>query len=507
VISETGAILPDTLSFTKKKKKLERKLLSAKREIGFFIQTLPYPVAIIDLNGFILEVNSFFGKLYGWKKEDIVFRYLPTVPPRLAEKSLAILKKIGKEKIIVDYSTRKLRKNRSEILVDLTLIPLYGRKKQIVAVAEISQDITEQKKALIDLEKSEKQYHLLLDNAPVLFIVIDNQEKVIFVSDYIKDLLGYEKRELLGKSIEELIRPEDCKSLRKELQTQKKIVGFSCQIKGKDGIFDFYLINASPFKDREGKAAGTIIIGHNISEDKRTLGKVIREERLEALEELTVGVAHKFNNILTIILGYIQLLLEETEEPGLEKIKKQLELVEKSASEGAKVVSELREFVRARKEAECVEVDLNETVKDVVAMAQFRWKDQTQVMGIGINTELDLGNPPPLVLNDYDLRRVLTEMIFNAVEALPEGGKIILATGREKNQAYFSLSDTGVGMSPQTKKRIFDPFFTTKGPQINGLGLSVCYGIIKKYGGTIEVKSEEGKGTTFTIRIPIHPQK
>ncbi|GAI55178.1 unnamed protein product, partial [marine sediment metagenome] len=143
--------------------------------------------------------------------------------------------------------------------------------------------------------------------------------------------------------------------------------------------------------------------------------------------------------------------------------------VEKSASEGAKVVSELREFVRGRKEAECVEVDLNETVKDVVAMAQFRWKDQTQVMGIRIDTELDLGNPPPLVLNDYDLRRVLTEMIFNAVEALPEGGKIILATGREKNQAYFSVSDTGVGMSPQTKKRIFDPFFTTKGPQINGL--------------------------------------
>ncbi|GAI26418.1 unnamed protein product, partial [marine sediment metagenome] len=190
MISVTGVIPPDTLSFNREKKKLERKLLSAKREIGFLIQTLPYPVAIIDLNGFILEVNSFFGKLYGWKKEDIVFRYLPTVPPRLAEKSLAILKKIGKEKIIVDYSTRKLRKNRSEILVDLTLFPLYGRKKQIVAVAEISQDITEKKKALIDLEKSAKQYHLLLDNTPVLFIVIDNQERVIFVSDYIKDLLG-----------------------------------------------------------------------------------------------------------------------------------------------------------------------------------------------------------------------------------------------------------------------------------------------------------------------------
>jgi len=228
---------------------------------------------------------------------------------------------------------------------------------------------------------------------------------------------------------------------------------------------------------------------------------------LEALGELTEGVAHKFNNVLTVILGYTQLLLEETEEPGLEKIRKQLELVEKSASEGAKVVSQLREFVRARKEVECVEVDLNETVKDVVVTTQFRWKDQAQAMGIRIDTELDLGNPPPLMLNDYDLRRVLTEMIFNAVEALPEGGKIILATGREKNQAYFSVTDTGVGMSPQTKKRIFDPFFTTKGPQINGLGLSVCYGIIKKYGGTIEVKSEESKGTTFTIRMPIRPRK
>ncbi|MQY59786.1 MAG: GHKL domain-containing protein [Clostridia bacterium] len=260
-------------------------------------------------------------------------------------------------------------------------------------------------------------------------------------------------------------------------------------------------------KKLEGKSAGTIIIGHDLTEEKRTLGKLIQEERLEALGELTGGAAHKFNNVLTVILSYIQFLLQETEEPGLEKIKKQLELVEKSAFEGAKVVSELREFVRGRKEAERVEVDLNERVKDVVVTAQFRWKDQAQAMGIRINTELDLGNPPPLMLNDYDLRRVLTEMIFNAVEALPEGGKIILATGREENQAYFSVTDTGVGVSPQTKKRIFDPFFTTKGPQINGLGLSVCYGIIKKYGGTIEVKSEESKGTTFTIRIPIHPQK
>jgi len=365
----------------------------------------------------------------------------------------------------------------------------------------------EKEKAPIDLEKSEEQYHLILDNAPDLFIAIDNQEKVIFVNNYIKDLWGYEKKELLGKSIEELMCPEDCKSLRKELQTKKKIAGFPCRIKGKDNIFDFYLMSVSPFKDKEGKPAGTIIIGHNVTEDKKILGKLIQAERLEALEELTGGVAHKFNNLLTIILGYIQLLLEETEEPGLEKIKKQLELVEKSAFEGAKVVSELREFVRARKEAECVEVDLNKTVKDVVVTAQFRWKDQAQAMGIRIDTELDLGNPPPLMLNDYDLRRVLTEMIFNAAEALPEGGKIILATGREKNQAYVSVTDTGVGMSPPTKKRIFDPFFTTKGPQINGLGLSVCYGIIKKYGGTIEVKSEEGKGTTFTIRMPIRPRK
>ncbi|GAI33417.1 unnamed protein product, partial [marine sediment metagenome] len=116
-------------------------------------------------------------------------------------------------------------------------------------------------------------------------------------------------------------------------------------------------------------------------------------------------------------------------------------------------------------EAECVEVDLNETVKDVVVTTQFRWKDQAQAMGIRIDTELDLGNPPPLVFNDYDLRRVLTEMIFNAVEALPEGGKIILATGREKNQAYFSVTDTGVGMSPQTKKESLILFSLPKVPR------------------------------------------
>jgi CheY-like chemotaxis protein len=149
-------------------------------------------------------------------------------------------------------------------------------------------------------------------------------------------------------------------------------------------------------------------------------------------------------------------------------------------------------------------VHLNELVTSTVTFTRAKWFYEPMKRGIEIKVETQLDpDLPPVMGNPTELRQVLVNLIFNAVEAMPKGGTLTIRTWREGNNACIAVQDTGIGMSNEVKKRIFDPFFTTKGEQGTGLGLSICYGIVTRHGGTIEVDSAVGKGTTFTIRLPI----
>ncbi len=225
-------------------------------------------------------------------------------------------------------------------------------------------------------------------------------------------------------------------------------------------------------------------------------------EKLKALGEMAAGVAHDFNNTLQAILARVQLLQDQTDD---EAIVRWLKVVEQAALDGAETVRRIQEFARVRTDKAFSSLNLGEIVKDAVMVTQARWKDEAEARGVRIELETEL-TPTPLVQgNGSELREVLTNMILNAVDALPQGGRIRLSTwcGKDKNQALISVEDNGIGMPEEVKKRIFDPFFTTKGVKGSGLGMSVAFGIISRHKGQIDISSREGKGTTFTIRLPI----
>jgi CheY-like chemotaxis protein/two-component sensor histidine kinase len=227
---------------------------------------------------------------------------------------------------------------------------------------------------------------------------------------------------------------------------------------------------------------------------------LLQAEKLRALAEMASGVAHDFNNALAVILGNAQLLLYTVQD---EELKETLKTIEKVARDSAQTVRRLQDFTRKRAHQELFKVDANAIIKDSIEITKPKWKDEVQSRGIRIEMVSNLGKIPPVSGNASELREVITNLIFNAIEAMPEGGEIEIGTFQRRKEVFIKISDTGIGIAEEVRKKIFEPFFTTKPFTNTGLGLSMSYGIVKRFGGEIEVESKVGRGTTFTIILPI----
>jgi signal transduction histidine kinase/ActR/RegA family two-component response regulator len=240
-----------------------------------------------------------------------------------------------------------------------------------------------------------------------------------------------------------------------------------------------------------------------LRELKLAQDQIVQAEKLRAMGEMASGVAHDFNNVLAVVLGNIQLLLHQLDHLSPEEIREGLKTIECSSKDGAETVRRIQEFTGVRRDKEFISLSLNEIVSEVVNITQPRWKGQAQKEGIQIELETQLGSIPLVIGSPSELREVLTNIIFNAVDAMPEGGKLSISTQPQaEDWVEVRITDTGVGMTEEVKRRVFDPFFTTKGVTNSGLGMSVSYGIIKRHGGEILIESEPGKGTTFIIHLP-----
>ncbi|MDI6763094.1 MAG: GAF domain-containing protein [Thermodesulfobacteriota bacterium] len=291
------------------------------------------------------------------------------------------------------------------------------------------------------------------------------------IRDQVIGVLNVESKELMGFDEEDL----------------RTLSSYASQV-------SIFIENAQLFSD----------LKQTLSELKQAQDQIIQAEKLRAMGEMASGVAHDFNNVLAAILGNIQLLLHSFEHYGPEEIRERLKTIEKASKDGAETVRRIQDFTGRRRDREFIPLSLNDLVHEVSAITEPRWKDQAQKKGIHIELVKRPGEVPPVLGNPSELREVLTNMVFNAVDAMPKGGKITLSTQpHSEGWVEMRIADTGIGMSEEVKKRIFDPFFTTKGVTSSGLGMSVSYGIIKRHGGEILVESEPGKGTVFVLHLPM----
>jgi signal transduction histidine kinase len=253
----------------------------------------------------------------------------------------------------------------------------------------------------------------------------------------------------------------------------------------------------SPIPWGGGEETGLLLIVRDVTEQRRWEEQLARSEKLSALGQLAMGMAHDFTNLLQAILGHTQLIAHE---PSPERLHRGLSTIEQAVRDGVETVGRIRRFARREGDRRPELVDLREVVRQAIEIVRPRWS-QSDLRGAPILVRQQLGSVPAIKARSAELREALINLVLNAVDAMPQGGSITLETRHEGGWVLLSVSDTGMGIPEDVRRRIFEPFFTTKETG-TGLGLSIVSGIISSYGGTIDVDSECVRGTTFTIRLP-----
>jgi signal transduction histidine kinase len=260
-------------------------------------------------------------------------------------------------------------------------------------------------------------------------------------------------------------------------------------------IGDVYL-SVRAFKVGDGLG----LLSMDMTDRKRAEDAIRQAEKLRALGEMAGGVAHDFNNILSVVLGRAQLALADIKD---EKARRSIEIIEQTALDAAAMVRRLREVAVVKGERSFDEIDLNKLIEDAIQMVESRRLELNETAGVTIEIHSERNEVAPAAGDAAELREALVNILFNAMDAMPEGGNITMASRQEDSSVVLSVSDTGTGIPEEVRRKVFDPFFSTKASKGSGLGLSVTMGIITKHGGSIDVESTQGEGTTFHIRLPI----
>jgi signal transduction histidine kinase len=259
----------------------------------------------------------------------------------------------------------------------------------------------------------------------------------------------------------------------------------------------------------------TKTLNNVISELKSTQGQPGERERLRALGNLASGISHDFSNILGAILSKIRLLSteigeESTPEHYEQSLLTSLSKIEQLAGHGVETTKHIQKFAKtyqASSQKDFEKLDINAIVLEAVGLTRPKWKDEAELKGIRIEIETGLGKLPDPVGDHSEIREVLTSMIFNSIDALPEGGKIRIVTRIHDGKVEIKVIDNGTGMDEETRNRVFEPFFTTKSEKADGIALSLAHGIISRHNGETTVESDPGQGATFTITLPIPAEK
>lgn len=338
---------------------------------------------------------------------------------------------------------------------------------------------------------------LAMDQMPQGVALLDERGNASWVNRSLRSLQGMDLDEMAGR------KPSiffiDPKNFDELFET--------AVLKGQSELAEVSLVNskgdvylADLFVTRLSEGSCYLFVVDDVTKKKAFADKILRKEKLAALGTMAGGVSHDFNNLLMAILGNIQLMLPRVQD---EEVRRRLENIEKAVHDGSHTVRRLQKFTERERETQAaVVVDVCEAIRDVVEWTRPRWKDGMEKAGHIIRFELDLAPECSASIHASDLREVLTNLIFNAVEAMPEGGGISIRSRVGGESVVVEVSDTGIGMSREVAAKIFDPFYSTKGVGNSGLGLSVSWSLVARNGGELLVRSKPGKGSTFIIRLP-----
>jgi len=353
-----------------------------------------------------------------------------------------------------------------------------------------------------EVAETKQNLEQLIRSAGDAIISVDREGKIHGWNPAAERIFRWTREEALGRELTALLPEGPYYSARASLSREEPVSAFDVTTNLVDGRTLNLAVTLSSLTGREGNLEGLLAIVRDTTAQREMEAQMHQSEKLTALGQMAGGIAHDFNNLLQAILGYAQLMGKNPSKADV--VRRGLEVIEKAATGGAETVRRIQQFARLRPEEAFVGLDLNQVISDALAITQPRWEEKKLKAGVPLELERDLGSVPVVMGRPAELNEVVTNLILNAIDAMPSGGKLTVRTRRQSERhVVFTVSDTGIGMTEAVSKRIFDPFFTTKGEEGTGLGLPVSYSIVKRHGGEMRVDSRPGFGTTFTVTLPV----
>ncbi|MFH1113430.1 MAG: PAS domain S-box protein [Pseudomonadota bacterium] len=476
----------------------------------------------IHQDGRFEYVNNRLAEMLGYTAEELIGRYfwdfvhpedLDLVKARGLARSkglevsphyeFRVLNRFGETKVFEVMATTIVHRGRSANMGNVA--DITERKK---AEEELRTSREDLKEAYEKTREAEDLYRSLLDSSPAAIVIYDLEGRARFINDSFVRIFGWSREEIIGKRVPFLPDSEKEASLRhirNLIDHGISAGGFETKRYTKDGSLVDVAITASRYHDHRGNPAGLLVILTDISARKRAEELLLQAERLKALGELASGVAHNFNNLLQIVVSTAQTALFNIQSGNLDDACHKLGIILKSSEFGSQTVKRLHDFSRisiAGTDTCGIVFDLSQTSRNAVEMMQPRLETKLENEGIEVVLQTDLSGICPVRGDESEILEVLINLIKNAFEALPHGGVIRVSCSSLGEEVLLTVQDNGTGISHDDLERIFDPFWTSKEFQAAGLGLAGCLGIVRHHRGAITVQSEQGRGSTFTLRLP-----
>lgn len=462
-------------------------------------------IAAFDKNGRFLVVNEAAARIMGGEPDDLINRTLADVfPEKDAEERMKNAQQIFQsgqgfdvEICIPVHGTSRWFRHSNQ--------PIRDESGEITSILSISTDITDQKNADKALRESEELYRTLIETSPDAVTVTDLKGNITYASKRTCELHGYTTfKELLGKSALELIAPEEHVKAMNNLQRtleEGAIRNIEYTMLRADGSRFIGELNATLIRDASGEPKAFVATIRDVTEREQLRTQLLQSEKMSSLGQLISGIAHELNNPLTGVLGFSQLLLTSPQLP--ENMTSSVETINREAERARKIIQNLLTFARQRK-PEKRNIQINEVINRILDLRSYEMRVNNIEVIKNFTPKL-----PPLLADEYQLQQVFMNLIINAEQAMLEVHekgclKVTTKLDADRNIILISFQDDGPGIAKGDIPNIFNPFFTTKPVgKGTGLGLSISYSIIQEHVGFISVDSTKGRGSTFTVELPI----
>jgi PAS domain S-box-containing protein len=408
------------------------------------------------------------------------------------------------ERALADGEKIEVEITAGERSMLMLVVPIRDEQGALTgSVMVLARDISELRRAEAEAFEHKAFMASLADLVPDEIYALDTEGRISWMNERATGANDPVATSLIGRGFEEIVSPESRGAV--DVNIKRTLAGEDTQgeiqaVRTGDGASRYVEAHTSPLW-KDGSVAGALIFLRDLTERRRAHERMAQSDKLRAVGELAAGVAHNLNNSLTVIQGRAQLLQRRAAD---EATSKSLEVIIQAVADGSKTLRRILDFARREQAREFAPLDLSELVATSVEIAKPKWHRKSGTGAGKINVHVETRNPVRVLGEKAELREVVLNLLFNAVDAMPEGGEIEIGTRAELDSACFWVADTGRGMAPEVMERIFEPFYTTKGEGGTGLGLSASHGIVTRHQGQIMVVSEPGLGTRFEVRLPVY---